>query len=153
MPDYTDIKLIPRRREGAHVLVAGPDIGKKGGSTFRIFDLWVAPQKAPDASGPVLKGVLRAVGRWADFVGDPKTRDQAVRFAVEWGGKMSGKALNKADIEATMEGAHFYDSAGQKQIVDSGISICRLPSLVAPSAYLENAFRMQLCVAMSSKQT
>jgi NitT/TauT family transport system substrate-binding protein len=120
VPDYTDIKLIPRRREGAHVLVAGPDIGKKGGTTFRIFDLWVAPQKAVDASRPVLQGVLRAVGRWSDLVGNPKTRDQAVQFAVEWGGKMSGKALNKADIEATMEGAHFYDSAGQKQIVDSG---------------------------------
>ncbi|HTR83232.1 MAG TPA: ABC transporter substrate-binding protein, partial [Reyranella sp.] len=120
VPDYTDIKLIPRRREGAHVLVAGTDIGKKGGAPFRIFDLWVAPQKALDAHKPVLAGISRAVGKWAEFVGNPKTRSDAVQFAVDWGGKMSGKALNKGDIEATMEGAHFYDAAGQKQIIESG---------------------------------
>jgi len=121
VPDYTDIKLIPRRRAGSHVLVSGTDIGKKGGSTFRIFDLWVAPQKALDASRPVLSGVLRAVGRWAEYVGNPATRDQAVQFAVEWGGKMSGKALSKGDIAATIEGAHFYDAAGQKQLIESGV--------------------------------
>jgi NitT/TauT family transport system substrate-binding protein len=120
VPDYTDIKLIPRRREGAHVLVTGTDIGKKGGSTFRIFDLWVAPQKALDAYKPVLAGVIRAASRWADYVGNPATRGEAVQFAVDWGSKMSGKALSKGDIEATMEGAHFYDAAGQKQLIASG---------------------------------
>lgn len=120
VPDYTDIKLIPRRREGAHVLISGTDIGKKGGSTFRIFDLWVATQKALDANRLVLQGVMRAVGHWAKYVGDASTHDEAIQFAVDWGGKMSGKALTKADIESTMESAHFYDAAGQKQLIESG---------------------------------
>jgi sulfonate transport system substrate-binding protein len=120
VPDYTDIKLIPRRVEGAKVIVAATDIGKTSGMFFRIFDLWVAPQKAFDENKATMAGILRAVSRWADFVGNPSTHPQAIDFAIEWGSKISGKALTRGDIEATMEGAHFFDAAGQKKITTDG---------------------------------
>jgi ABC-type nitrate/sulfonate/bicarbonate transport system substrate-binding protein len=120
VPDYTDIKLIPRRVEGARVILSATEIGKTSGMFFRIFDLWVAPQKDFDAHKATIAGILRAVSRWADFVGNPATHGQAIDFAIEWGSKISGKALVRGDIEATMEGAHFFDAAGQKKLADSG---------------------------------
>jgi NitT/TauT family transport system substrate-binding protein len=120
VPDYTDIKLIPRRVEGAKVIVSGTDIGKTNGIPFRIFDLWVVPQKALEDNRATIAGILRAVSRWADFVGNPATHAAAVDFAVSWGSKISSKALVRADIEATMEGAHFFDVAGQKKLADDG---------------------------------
>src|SRR5579871_343369 len=120
VPDYTDIKLLPRRVPGATAIVTGPDIGKAGGAPFRIFDLWVAPQKSFDANRDTIAGILRATSRWAGFVADPATHATAVDFVVEWGSKMSSKALVRADMEATLQGAHFFDAAGQKQIVQGG---------------------------------
>jgi ABC-type nitrate/sulfonate/bicarbonate transport system substrate-binding protein len=120
VPDYTDIKLIPRRMDGAKVILSGTDIGKTNGISFRIFDLWVAPQKALENNRATIEGVLRAVSRWADFVGNPATHTAAIDFAVSWGSKISSKALVRADIEATMEGAHFFDAAGQKKLADDG---------------------------------
>lgn len=120
VPDYTDIKLIPRRVAGAKVIVTGTDIGKTGGVPFRIFDLWVAPQKAFEDNRATIAGILRAATRWADLVGNPATHEAAIDFAVSWGAKISGKALVRADIEATMEGAHFFDAAGQKKLAADG---------------------------------
>src|ERR1700722_4148864 len=90
VPDYTDIKLIPRRMDGAKVILSGTDIGKTNGIPFRIFDLWVAPQKALEENRTTIAGILRAVSRWADFVGNPATHAAAIDFAVGWGSKSSG---------------------------------------------------------------
>jgi ABC-type nitrate/sulfonate/bicarbonate transport system substrate-binding protein len=120
VPDYTDIKLIPRRVEGSKVILSGTEIGKTNGIPFRIFDLWIAPQKAFEDNKATMAGILRAVSRWAEFVGNPATHAQAIDFAIDWGSKISGKALVRGDIEATMEGAHFFDAAGQKKLAADG---------------------------------
>lgn len=121
VPDYSDTKIIPRRRPGAKVLVTGADIGKKsGGPTFRIFDVWVATDKGLADNRAKIAKILRAVSRWADLVADPKTRDQAIDFAAQWSAKMSSKAVTRDDIVATMESATFFDAAAQKKITSDG---------------------------------
>jgi hypothetical protein len=106
--------------DGAKVILSGTDIGKTNGIPFRIFDLWVAPLKAFEDNRATIAGILKAVSRWADFVDNPATHAAAIDFAVGWGSKISSKALVRADIEATMEGAHFFDAAGQKKLADDG---------------------------------
>jgi ABC-type nitrate/sulfonate/bicarbonate transport system substrate-binding protein len=121
VPDYSDTKIIPRRREGAKVIITGADIGKsKSGQTFRIFDLWVAPQKAFDTDKAAISRVMKAVSHWADFVGNPATRATAIDFATTWASKMSSKALKREDVESTMESATFFNAQAQKQITGSG---------------------------------
>jgi ABC-type nitrate/sulfonate/bicarbonate transport system substrate-binding protein len=120
VPDYSDTKLIPRRREGAKVIVTGGDIGKLKGPPFRIFDLWVAPQKAFEANKEVISSVIRAANRWGDFLAGPETHAAAIDFSAAWSAKISGKALTRGDVEATMEGAHYFSAAGQKQLASEG---------------------------------
>jgi ABC-type nitrate/sulfonate/bicarbonate transport system substrate-binding protein len=120
VPDYSDSKIIPRRREGAKVLVTGGDIGKSKGPRFRIFDLWVAPAKSFAANQTAISSVMRGVSHWADYLADPATRASAIDFAVTWASEKSGKALKREDVESTMQGATFFNVQQQKQLVSDG---------------------------------
>jgi sulfonate transport system substrate-binding protein len=120
VPDYSDTKLIPRRRPGAKVILTGGDIGKSKGPRFRIFDLWVAPQKSFEAKKSLTTGVVKAANRWGDYLADAKTHASAIDFSASWSAKISGKALTRGDVEATLEGAHYFSAAGQKQLANEG---------------------------------
>lgn len=76
VPDYTDIKLIPRRVEGAKVILSAPEIGKTNGIPFasstsgshrkkpstKTRPRWPA-SCARSAAGPILSAVLRPTPR------------------------------------------------------------------------------------------
>jgi ABC-type nitrate/sulfonate/bicarbonate transport system substrate-binding protein len=120
IPDYSTSKVIPRKREGAKVIVSGGDIGKSGGPSFRIFDLWVAPTKAFEANKAAIVSVVKATSHWADYYNTPATHEAALDFAATWGSKISGKAFSRDDIKASLDGARFFNAADQKKLADGG---------------------------------
>ncbi|MFZ5780177.1 MAG: ABC transporter substrate-binding protein [Pseudomonadota bacterium] len=81
VPDYTDIKLIPRRREGAHVLVAGPDIGKKGARrSVYLISGWRRRRRSMRADRcSRVCCVLLGAGRISSAVQRPATRQSSSR--------------------------------------------------------------------------
>lgn len=120
VPDYSDSRIIPRRREGSKVIVTGADIGKSNGLGFRVFDLWVAPQAAFESHRPAISAVVRAASRWSDYIRNPATHAAAIDFTVNWASGMSGKAVSREDVQSTMEGLRFFNAQEQKQLISDG---------------------------------
>ena len=126
VPDYSDTKIIPRRREGAKVIITGADIGKsKSGSTFRIFDLWVAPQKAFDSDKAAISRVMKAVSHWADFVGNPRNPRHRHRFRGNLGlenvrqspqERTSNRQWNGLGADRLSEGAPRAETAAARNV-------------------------------------